>query len=125
MVLPCRCSLWRFLRGHVIYIIRLSGGYYLFFPYHPPDGGDAFHQSAVTGLMRNVGSDTCVGAHESDVAFKRKRPKVAELFLEPCPPIQTRVKMGGIPKSKLWTFTPKNELLMSNIFCLDADAGFK
>jgi len=89
------------------------------------DSGAALRHSAVTGLMRNVGSDNCVAARDSDVAFKKKRPKVAELFLEPCPPIQTRLKMGGLPKSQLWTYTPKNELLLSNIFCLDADAGFK
>merc|ERR1719391_1918913 len=80
------------------------------------DSGAVLRHSAVTGLMRNVGSDNCVAARDSDVAFKKKRPKVAELFLEPCPPIQTRLKMGGLPKSQLWTYTPKNELLMSNFF---------
>ena len=75
--------------------------------------------------MRSLSSDSCVGARESDVVFQKKRPKVAELFLEDCPPLKAGEKRGGISKSKMWTFTAKNELFLATIFCLDADAGYR
>ena len=74
-----------------------------------------------TGFLRSLASDYCVSAWDADVAYKRKRPKVAELFLEPCP----HRKGDKVPKSKLWTYTPKNEMLLGTVFCLDADAGYR
>jgi len=86
---------------------------------------DLQKSSTPMGLLRSLSSDSCVSARDADVAFKKKRPKVAELFADECPPILANTERGGISKSKLWKFTARNELLLGTIFCLDADAGYR
>ena len=93
-------------------------------PYPDSNNNPQRHLSPL-GLLRSLVSDSCVSARDSDVAFKKKRPKVAELFVDACPDILTGAHKGGISKNKLWRFTAKNELLLGTIFCLDADAGYR
>jgi len=74
------------------------------------------------GLLKSINSELCLVSR--DKGQKKPKPKkTVELTMEPCQRPSLGLPRGGIPKSKMWMYTPKKELIIFGAFCLDADVG--